>query len=122
MGLVTRAVLSSGLKTERITVPEWDGEIMLRALSAAQQIAFAVYVKELGEALGGMARSAAWLLTAAWVDEEGKQVLLLGDVDSLLETQTTELLVDLGVKITAISGFGPKATASAEKNSESNQS
>lgn len=122
MGLVTREILSHGRKTERVAVPEWDGEITIRALSAAQQITFAAYVKDLGDAPGGMARSAAWMLTAAWVDEDGKPVLPLGDVDALLESQTAELLVDLGLKISAISGFTPNATVSAEKNSESSQS
>ena len=36
MGLVTREILHTGRKTERVAVPEWDGEILLRALSAAQ--------------------------------------------------------------------------------------
>lgn len=123
MGLVTKQTLNqSGRKVTRVEVPEWEGEIILRALSAAQAIEFAAYYNAQGDKPGANLRVAAWLLTAAWVDESGAPVLSLGDIDLLLETQTVELLIALGQQVTDLSGTQRDAIASAEKNSQSNQS
>ena len=120
MGLVTRQVLTqAGRKVERVAVAEWEGEILLRALSAAQTIAFIEFARAQGDAVDANLRTAAWLLVAAWVDEAGAPILTLDDLDELLANQTAALLHRLGLEVSVLTGMSPQAVASAEKNLES---
>ena len=122
MDIAARQLLQAGRKTVQIDVPEWDGAIILKPLSAAQAIAFSAYYAALGDTPGANLRVAAWLLSAAWVDDMGQPVLATGDIDLLLETQTVELLLRLGTTVTEISNTKADAQASAEKNLPSSQS
>lgn len=112
------------LKTECVPVPEWEGDIILRAMSGAQTVEFT----QVGAGIdpvadpGAALRLAAWVLTVCWVDEAGAQVLGPDDVGDLLATQTTDTINRLATRAMQISGLAPDAIASAEKNSGSSQS
>lgn len=113
------------LKTERVDVPEWDGEIILRSLSAAQATQLTALSRSQSvsptDPKNGL-YLAAWVLTQSWIDEEGARVATEADIDTLLEGNTTDLINRLGTKAMQISGLTPDAVASAAKNSESSQS
>jgi hypothetical protein len=123
MGLATRQLLNrAGAQVKRVAVPEWESEMLLRALSAAQLIDFIEYSNAQGNDVGANLRTAAWLIVAGWVDEAGDPVLGFEDIQLLLATQPADLINRLGQAVSAVSGLIPEAVASAEKNSESNQS
>lgn len=112
------------LRSERVDVPEWDGEIILRSLSAAQTAEFASFGKAQNAATDPAAslRLAAWVIIHSWIDESGAPVLTEADTDALLEGSSVDLINNLGKRAMQISGLAPDALASAAKNSESSQS
>lgn len=112
------------LKTERVDVPEWDGEIILRSLSAAQTAAFKQFGDGQSQNVDALAslRLAAWVIVHSWIDESGALVLTIDDIDALLEGNSVDLINSLGKRAMQISGLAKDALASAEKNSESSQS
>ncbi len=114
----------SVLRTERIDVPEWDGEIILRSLSAAQTAEFSKFGKSQDAAADPSAslRLAAWVLVHSWIDETGAPGLTVDYIDALLEGNSVDLINGLGKRAMQISGLAKDALASAEKNSESSQS
>lgn len=113
----------SVLRTERVKVPEWEGEIILREMSAAQVVDFIRFISaQAADDPGSDMRRAAWTLVTCWVDEDGNQVLTVEDIDMLLETQPAALLNRLSTLAGVLSGMLPDAAAVAEKNSESRQS
>ena len=115
---------ASALKTKRLKVPEWDGEIIVRELSAAQTAELATFGPTGDVQLDAHSalRVAAWAVVAAWVDEQGAPVLTSADIDMLLTTQTTDTINRLASEIMALSGMAPKALEVATKNSASSQS
>lgn len=114
----------AGLKTKIVKVPEWEGEIRLRELSAA----------DVGEAsrydVGSMAtdpqaglRALAWLVARSWVDENGDLVLdAETGIDDLLKTQRADLVARLGNEVSVLSGLVAGAVEESSKNSASSQS
>ena len=118
--VLTRRVL----KTECVAVPEWEGDIILRAMSGAQTMEFTTVGASIDPKAdpGAALKLAAWVLTECWVDEEGDRVLAPEDVDTLLATQTADVINRLATRAMQISGLAPEAIASAEKNSESSRS
>lgn len=115
---------ASVLKTKRLKVPEWDGEIIVRELSAAQTAELAAFGPTGDVQLDphSALRVAAWAVVAAWVDEEGSPVLTSADIDMLLSTQTPDVINRLASEIMGLSGMAPKALEVAAKNSVSSQS
>lgn len=116
------------LRTERVEVPEWGGEIIMRQMSAAEITEFALYGEQLRAGGGSIdaeesIRLAAQAVAAAWVDEEGKRVLTSADdVTELLRTQTADTINRLSRKALEISGLTAAAVGTAAKNFGSSQS
>jgi len=124
MGVIGREVLTRQiLKTERVEVPEWEGEIILRELSAAQVGEMAKFgdAQQMQANPGSAMELAAWVLVSSWVDADGAPILTVDDVPMLLATQTADLINRLATRVMMLSGMAPRALASAEKNSESRQ-
>lgn len=123
--LIGRAILQQRvLKTERVDVPEWDGEILLRALSASETAEFAKFGQSQDAATDPSAslRLAAWVIVHSWVDEAGAPVLTVDDIPTLLDSNSTDVINNLGKRAMQISGLAPDALEDAKKNSESSQS
>lgn len=122
--LIGRDILrTSVLKTERVDVPEWDGEIILRAMSATLQSEFARQAKgKDGTDPLEQARMTALAFLYCWIDEEGAAVLTVDDLDEFLATQTPDLVKRLSMHALRLSGMTAEAPASAAKNSVSSQS
>jgi len=116
-------LLRGALKTERIKVHEWECEIILREMSAAQVVEFVRFNRaQDAEDPGADMKRAAWTLITCWIDEASDPVLELTDIDLLLATQPAALINRLSTRAGMLSGMIPAALETAEKNYESSQS
>lgn len=134
MGVIGRGVLLKPvLRTETVTVPEWEGPIILREMSAAQVIEFVRFNHgQADDDPGADMRRAAWTVVACWMDEAGDPILTEEDIPLLLATQPANLINRLSVRAAVLSGMLPASALEsgekydagtvAEKNSESSQS
>lgn len=114
------------LKQERVEVPEWGGDVILRGLSAYDREWFELSIIE-GEpaegADGKIARkfdtlnARAKLLSRAIVDEDGNAIF---DESQLiaLGRKSNDVIGRLFRKAQALSGIGENAVDKAEKNSD----
>lgn len=112
------------LKTEQFNVPEWEAEIILRPLSAAEAGEFTSLGKaqNVGTDPKASVRLAAWVIVRCWVDDAGDPVLTSDDIDALLSRNLHNTIDDISKRVLQISGLAPDAAASAAKNSASSQS
>jgi len=71
------------LETEAVTVPEWGGEVLVRALTLGQHLA----LQE--KSTGDYAHDAALLLIASVVDGGGNPILNPDDADALCKSRAS---------------------------------
>jgi hypothetical protein len=87
MGLLTKeAILAADdIKTERITVPEWGGDVMVRGLTgtARDQWESSLTVRRGKQMVPDMRNFRARLVVLCVADETGAMVFHEGDVDAL---------------------------------------
>lgn len=81
------------LKTEVFPVPEWGGEVRLKALTAAERDAFEASTVEIrgGKQKQNLRNLRARLVALCIVDEDGKRVFESGDVARLGEKSAQAL-------------------------------
>jgi len=85
MTLLTRAQIletNDFAEVKTIYVPEWDGDVMIRAMSASERD---LYEQDLvsGREKGRIHNVRARLLASVMIDEEGKQIFTEDDIEAL---------------------------------------
>jgi hypothetical protein len=102
------------LKTERVFIPEWDGEIIIRQLTGAEVKALQplalqsvdIGSKEIRNA-DAMNKFRYQLVARSWIDEDGQRVI--GDNElSLLDNQAfsvIERIANAAAKLNNLMGF-----------------
>lgn len=106
-------------KLETINVPEWGGDVCIRAMSGGERDAFRATIDEANKA--GIGMFEASLLTLTLVDESGKRLFELSEVEAL-RAKSAKVLDALANQAMRINGMGVKAQEDAVKNSEAGQS
>lgn len=106
------------LKTEAVEVPEWDGVVMVKEMTAAQRDEFDDWILKSGD---NRASFRAKVVAMCAVDEEGKPLFSPLDIPDLSKT-SSKALGRISKKIFEISGFSQESVAVIEKNSEPVQS
>jgi len=71
------------LNRRRVQVPEWSGEVLVRALTAAERDAFEADCLQDDQSTVDLANVRAKLVARTVVDEEGDRVFRDSDVDAL---------------------------------------
>lgn len=87
MALLTKDLIlaADDIKSERVPVPEWGGEVMVRGLTGAQRDAWeaSMSVRRGKQVIPDMRNFRARLVVLCVVDETGELVFHDGDVESL---------------------------------------
>ena len=110
-----RAILQHRiLKTERVFIPEWEGEIIVRQLSSAevkalQPLALQSVDIEKKQVLNADAlnKFRYQLIAQCWIDEEGQRVIGDNETD-LLDNQAfsaIERIADAAARLNNLLGF-----------------
>jgi hypothetical protein len=125
MALLTRdAILQAqDLPRELVSVPEWGGEVYVRALTGAERDAFEQsIVEQKGKSTKmNLQNMRAKLVALTVVDEEGKRVF--SDADAKLLGQKSALALNRVFEVAQkLSGLTPEDVEELTKNSESDQS
>lgn len=113
-------------KTERVFVPEWDGDVILRQLSVeemtqAQSLAMNAMKVKKGDVqvqdFKALASFRVTLVALAWVTQEGEQVVKTTDANLLLKEPYT-VIDRLFDAVSEMNGVGQETEAvdDAEKN------
>lgn len=111
MALGREALGRKHFKTETVHVEEWDGDVILRGLTAAEQ----THIQELAtkgvnskertvtnsQAINAMARYA---VVYGWIDESGNNVLGKDDAKGLLE-EPFNVIQQLSTVVMRLSGM-----------------
>ena len=113
---------SDDRKMERVPVPEWGGDVLVRTLSAKERDAYEgrhIHVVD-GEAQFVFEGSSADLGTLAICDEAGKSLFAQAEVAALGEKSSAMMsrVCDVARRL---NGLDTKAAERAEKNSETTQ-
>ena len=107
-------LLAQDLKRERVHVPEWGGEVLVRTMTGAERDEFEAWLaanKERGY-VGLRARIAS--LTVC--DEDGKRLFTAADIPAL-EAKAAGALARIADTATRLSRLDREALEDAEKNS-----
>lgn len=119
MGILTKdAILAAAdLKTETVMVPEWGGEVIIRAMRGSERDAFevALFVGEGENRKFQGEHVRAKLLVQCIVDEKGERIFSDADVVALGARNAAVLdrLYDIASRL---SGIGKKDLDAAVKN------
>jgi hypothetical protein len=107
MALLTKAaILAAGLKTERVAVPEWDGDVIVRELSVADREALEeIYLSKKPDAL---AKARAFVFSRCVVGEDGAELFSADDV-ARLEASSGRAANRVGDAALRLSGMVPEA-------------
>jgi len=120
MALLSKAQIlaASDLPHEDVPVPEWGGEVRVKAMTGAERDAFEQSNREALDQAGGknLPNLRARLAALVIVDADNNSVFTLADVEALGKKNAAALdrVYDVAVRL---SGMGAKAAADAEKNS-----
>ena len=125
MALLTRdAILQAqDLPTERVSVPEWSGECLVRALTGAERDAFEQsIVEQRGKSTRmNLSNLRAKLVALTVVDEEGNRIF--SDSDAKLLGKKSALALNRVFEVAQkLSGLTSEDVEELTKNSESDQS
>ena len=121
MSLLTREAIlaASDLVTERVLVPEWGGEVLVRSLTGAERDAFeaASFITRGQTREVNLANLRARLLALALVDETGSALFVEADIVALgrKNARVLDRLFEIAQRL---SGLGPKDIETLAKNSE----
>jgi hypothetical protein len=110
------------LPQERVHVPEWGGDVILRALNAedmARWLQMARKASEKEDADQQM-MSSIWLLNFAMVDENGERIFR--EDDTSLARKSPQVIVRLAETVMRLSAARQEEIEELEKNSASAQS
>jgi hypothetical protein len=125
MALLTRdAILQAqDLPKELVSVPEWGGEIYVRALTGAERDAFEqTIVERKGKSTKmNLKNMRAKLVALTTVDEEGKRIFSDSDAE-LLGKKSAAALNRVFEVAQKLSGLTPEDVDELTKNSEGDQS
>ncbi len=108
------------LKTERVSVPEWGGDVLVRSMTGAERDAFEASILEKRGSDYDVnmrnlrAKLAAWTI----VDEEGSRLFSEDDIKALSEKSAGALQRVFNVA-SRLSAIGPEDVEELAKNSES---
>lgn len=118
MALNREAILKADdLPTREVDVPEWQGSVLVRGLTAGERDDFETTMlaaREQGAAASSNIR--AQLVVRAIVDEDRNRVFSDGDTDEL-SGKSAAVLDRLFGEVLELSGMKPDAVAEAEGNS-----
>lgn len=108
MGLLTKDQIfaADDIKSERVAVPEWGGDVLVRGLTGAQRDAWesSLTVRKGKIMVPNMTNFRARLVVMCVVDETGKPVFHQGDVDQLAGKSGAALdrLYDVAARLSGI--------------------
>ncbi len=100
---------------EAVDVPEWGGEVLLRALSGADRDAFELEAFGSKQAGEGMRNVRAKLVSRCIVDQDGNRLFEDADVEALGQ-KSAAALNRLFEKCRTMNGFTDQDVADLEKN------
>lgn len=115
------------LKRERVHVPEWGGDVLVRELNGAETAAVMRPALEIAndrqspETGERAIRFEALVVCYGWINEDGSQVLTPDDVDTLLQSASYSVIEQLSKAIRRLTGIESKAVEEAKKNSATTQ-
>jgi len=124
MGLTRDQILSaSDIQTEEVSVPEWSGTVLVRGLTGAERDAFeAGMVEPHGKKMRYHLQDIrARLCVLSIVDEKGKRMFTLADVEAL-SAKSAAALDRVFTVAQELSGLSNEDVEELAKNSESGQS
>lgn len=105
---------------ERVSVPEWGGEVCLRSITAAErgfiEAAAATYKESKGKDASFARTFTVKILSMALCDEEGKR-LFSDDEVSQLAQKNAKVVARLAEVAQRLSGFAKEDLEELEKNS-----
>lgn len=110
MSQILDKILSSQLKRATIHVPQWDVEIGLRELTAAESLKFGETSKI------SLMRAMAEMVISCAFDPQTDKPLFEPAHRDVLETKSGAALKTIAEKITELSGMNEKGAAELEKN------
>lgn len=105
-------------KTESVDVPEWGGEVLVRALSGTERDSYEqslVQLRKGGDAVPKLDNLRAKLVARTVVDEEGNLLFRREDVNALGQ-KSAVALERVYNKAIELSGMGDSADEDAEGN------
>lgn len=120
--LRARLLAAKDIKTERVTIPEWDNiTVEIRGLTGAQQVKCSEAAMTAGHNGDGPTRddnklTRLMLLHSLFDPETGQPVLESGDEDALWE-KSLVVLNRLATIMLGLNGMSKDAIADMEKNS-----
>lgn len=125
MALLTRESIlaAEDLRRETVSVPEWGGEVLVRALTGKERDAFenGMWIGDPGQRRLNAENLRARLVAATVIDESGKKLFSDADVEALGAKSGAAL--DRVYEVAArLSGIGKDDLERAEKNSGAGRS
>lgn len=126
MGLVLTAqdiLDANDVRTERIEVPEWGGDVIVRNLTGTERDSYeaSMQVQRGNRFEPNPVGARARLVVRACIDEDGKRLFADNQADAL-SAKNADVLDRLWDRIAELSGITQKASADAEGNSEADPS
>lgn len=126
MGLVLTAqdiLDANDVRTERIEVPEWGGDVIVRNLTGTERDSYeaSMQVQRGNRYEPNPVGARARLVVRACIDEDGKRLFADNQADAL-SAKNADVLDRLWDRIAELSGITQKASADAEGNSEADPS
>lgn len=121
MTLLTKSAIlgASDLPHEDVSVPAWGGTVRVRTMTGAERDEFRTSIaSEDGVPVG---KFSAALLAATCIDEAGKRLFSMDDLECLMSKSASSLDAPAAVAM-RLNGLGATAVEDAVKNSESDQS
>ncbi len=121
MSLLTKSAIlgASDLPHEDVAVPAWGGSVRVRTMTGAERDEFrSTIASEDGVPVG---KFSAALLAATCIDEAGKRLFSMDDMEALQAKSASSLDAPAAVAM-RLNGLGATAVEDAAKNSESGQS
>lgn len=110
---------ASDLPHEDVPVPAWGGTVRVRTMTGAERDEFRTSIaSEDGVPVG---KFSAALLAATCIDEAGKRLFSMDDMEALQTKSASSLDAPAAVAM-RLNGLGATAVEDAVKNSESDQS
>ncbi|WP_299231717.1 hypothetical protein [uncultured Halomonas sp.] len=107
---------AADLKTERVDVPEWGGEVIVSEMFGTAREEYERIIFDRNGKLVSDKSLRACLVAASVVDEEGALLFSKADVDALgrKSSQALHRVYDAALRL---NGMAPDATKGAAKNS-----
>lgn len=105
----------TSLQTEKITIPEWGGDIVVSEMSGAMRDGWEQAIRE-KDASGKLVSPRAKLIVFTIVDEKGSRIFKDDDVEAIgkLSSETLEKICIVAMRL---NGLGAEEIDKAKKNS-----